>query len=215
MKKLAVLVCLGALESAGFAQGSVNFFNTATTLTSAWQYSTNGCGCYNFVRVLTSGPVGTWFYGLLIAPPGTTDPTAFSFSGAYATNSTVPGRFFGGTGVTVTGWAPGASMSYEVAIWSASSGHDWQPRWLRGDFFGEFGLSSIATGVVGGGGSPPVPPYNLFGGLTGIQTGFSTSEPIPEPSGVAVALSGAALLLQWHDRKLRLRKSIRIAKAQL
>jgi hypothetical protein len=102
-------------------------------------------------------------------------------------------------------------MSYEVAIWSASLGHDFQARWLTGNFpdapFGSylFGLSNIATGVSGGAGSPPTPPYNLFGGATGIAVylyaHWPGPTPIPEPTSVALAALGAAALLIFRRRK--------------
>jgi hypothetical protein len=51
----------------------------------------------------------------------------------------------------------------------------WNPAWLEGNFsrFGWFGLSSIGTGAAGGtDGTTALFPLNLFGGPTGIQTGF-------------------------------------------
>jgi len=197
MKKLAAILCLSALTTGAFAQGLVNFFNSSSTLSSA---TVNG------VSAATSGAAGSYYYGLLTAPTAT---GPFTFSGAYATNLAVAGRFTGGANVAVTGWAAGATASYEVAIWSASLGHDFQAGWLTGNFGNApagsvFGLSSIATGISGGAGVPASPSYNLFGGATGIQTGFNAAEVggvVPEPTSMALAGLGAAALLIFRRRK--------------
>jgi hypothetical protein len=205
MKKLAAILCLSALTTGAFAQGLVNFINTSTTLSSA---TVNG------TSAATSGNPGSYYYGLLLAAAGTTDPKAFTFSGMYATNLSAAGRFNGGINQvvpTTPGWAAGASMSYEVAIWSSSLGHDWQAGWLQGNFPGApagsvFGLSSIATGISGGAGAPASPAYNLFGGATGLSTGFNANPiggtpPVPEPTSMALAGLGAAALLIFRRRK--------------
>jgi hypothetical protein len=87
-------------------------------------------------------------------------------------------------------------MSFFVAGWSSSLGHDWNQQWLNGKFgaLGYFGISSVATGVSGGPDLPPWPPLPLFGGPTGIQTGFVLS-PVPEPSVLSLEVAGALLLL--------------------
>jgi len=197
MKKLAAILCLSALTTGAFAQGLVNFFNSSSTLSSA---TVGG------VSAATSGAVGSYYYGLLTS----TSPNGpFTFSGAYATNLAAAGRFTGGANVAVTGWAAGATMSYEVAIWSSSLGHDFQAGWLTGNFgtaSGVFGLSGIATGASGGAGVPASPSYNLFGGATGLQNGFNatptgTTPIVPEPTSMALAGLGAAALLIFRRRK--------------
>jgi len=200
MKKLAAILCLSALTTGAFAQGLVNFFNSSTTLSS-----TSASG----TAVATSGAAGSYYYGLLTSD---TPTGAFTFSGAYATNLAVAGRFTGGANVAVTGWAAGATKSYEVAIWSASLGHDFNPAWLTASANdpvwgngGVFGLSSIATGISGGAGVPASPSYNLFGGATGIQNGFTANVVsggvVPEPTSMALAGLGAAALLIFRRRK--------------
>jgi len=200
MKKLAAVLCLSALTTGAFAQGLVNFINTATTQSSA---TVNG------VQGATSGAPGAYYYALLIANAGTTDPKAFTFSGLYATNLAAAGRFTGGNNKSVTGWDAGTSKSYEVAIWSASLGTSFNPTWLTlaandpawGNS-GVFGLSGIATGISGGAGSPASPSYNLFGGATGIASGFNaTPVGVPEPTSMALAGLGAAALLIFRRRK--------------
>jgi len=195
MKKLAAILCLSALTTGAFAQGLVTFLNTSTTLSSA---TVNG------VSANTSGAAGSYYYGLLISA---TANGPFTFSGLYATNLAAPGRFNGGNSIQCPGWAAGATMSYEVAVWSASLGQTWQNGWLTGTFTanGNFGLSGVATGVSGGLGAPATPSYNLFGGATGISSGFSAPAVgptvSPEPTSMALAGLGAAALLIFRRRK--------------
>src|SRR5579862_7957004 len=110
---------------------------------------------------------GTYYFSLLTAPPGTTDPTLFSFSGVYATNLSAAGRFFGGTFLAVPNWAVGTNKAFLIAGWSASLGVDWRQAWLNRTFTapGYFGLSSIGSGVAGGiidTNLPPLPPLVPF-----------------------------------------------------
>jgi hypothetical protein len=201
MKKLAAILCLSAVTTGAFAQGLVTFANSGSTLTTA---------TINNQTAATAGAVGSWYYGLLVAPAGTVDPKAFTFANVYATNLSTAGRLFGGVGVAATGWAAGANMSYEIAVWSSSLGHNWNAGWLTAGpndaiwgAGGNFGLSGIATGISGGAGSPASPPYNLFGGATGIASGFNAAAVggVPEPSSMALAGLGAAALLIFRRRK--------------
>ncbi|HLH57293.1 MAG TPA: PEP-CTERM sorting domain-containing protein [Verrucomicrobiae bacterium] len=195
MKLSVLLVSIVLLSRTLLAQGTVNFFNSDSTLISA---GAPGQG------VPITSPAGSYFFGLLLAPPGTTDPSHFSFTGIYATNvgGAFPGRISGGTDVRVPGWIEFGTMSFFVAGWSASLGHDWQQTWINGAFgtSGFFGQSAIATGMASGPTTPPNPPYNLFGGGTGIQTGFDLL-PVPEPSVWALVVAGGAMLLARHCRQ--------------
>jgi hypothetical protein len=143
MRKLAVMlgVCAGA--AGAFAQGTVTFFPTPSTLSSV--------GIIYGNTAATSGPVGSYYYGLLTAA---TPSGPFSFTGTYATNLVQAGYFGSPAARTVTGWAAGATMSYEVAAWSSNLGTTFNPSWLTGNFggvaYGSFGLSAVATGAAGG-----------------------------------------------------------------
>jgi hypothetical protein len=170
MRKLGAILCLSALTTGAGAQGLVNFINTATTLSSA---TVNG------TSAATSGPPGSYYYGLLTSPTPFGFPYTFTFTGLYATNLAAAGRFSGGLNVAVPDWPAGTTMSYVVVMWSASLGHDFQSGWLAGQFPDVpfypddrvFGASAIATGVSGGAGTPASPAYNLFGGATGLSRG--------------------------------------------
>ena len=192
MKKLAVMLCLSALTTGAFAQGLVNFFNTAGTLVSTGQPGNTAA--------LAAGNPGNYYFGLLTAPAGTTDPTKFTFSGAYGTNQTFAGRFTGGGGVAVTGWGAGVTMAFEVAGWSKGLGATFQSSWLTSLPSG-FGLSPIGSGAAGG--STPtgtLPNFNLFGG-SGLTSGFNIPVAVPEPTSMALAGLGAAALLIFRRRK--------------
>jgi hypothetical protein len=185
---ILALVCFSLLAVHG--QGTVNFINGPGTLVSVGPLGQ---------EALISGPVGSYYFGLLIAAPGTTQPSLFSFAGIYATNDAAfPGRLAGEfpTPTPVPGWGPGVPMSFLVAGWSSSLGHDWNQSWMSGIFAGpgDFGLSSIATGTSGGLGLPPTPGLDLFGGPTGIQTGFALL-PVPEPTGGGFAAAATIVIL--------------------
>jgi len=196
MKKLAVMLGVCAVAAGAFAQGTVQFFPTPSTLSSAKDAQGNVAA--------TSGAAGSYYYGLLTAA---TPNGPFTFTGTYATNLSQAGFFGSPAARTVTGWAPGATMSYEVAMWSSSLGTTWNPLWLVGNFrnaSGTFGLSTIATGAAGGLGVPATPPLSLFGS-TGISTGILGSPTggavVPEPTSMALAGLGAAALLIFRRRK--------------
>lgn len=180
MKILFGIWLAGLLELALPAQGIINFANNATTLVTAGPPAQTGFRWW-----------GPCYFGLLTAPLGTTDPTQFTFSGLYATNLPATGRFRGGMGVMVPGWLPGAPKSFLVAGWSADLGVYWNQNWLSGLFSntGYFGISSIGSAAAGG----SLPPLNLFGGSTGIQSGFTLAPvDVPEPSlGKLVVLAVA------------------------
>jgi hypothetical protein len=136
---ISLLFLMATWTTAG--QGLVTFLN--------WSNETVTAGSVG-QQTAISGPVGSYYFGLLIAAPGTADPSQFIFTDVYATNlNGAPGRLYGGSAVPVPGWFAGAEMSYMVAGWSASLGHDWSPQWQSGIFAttGYFGFSTVATGV--------------------------------------------------------------------
>jgi hypothetical protein len=189
MKKLAAMLCLGAMTTGAFAQGLVSFANNPQTLVSA-----NIAGN---VAALT-GPAGSYYFALLTAP-GAAGP--FTFANVYGTNlvNTSGGRFSGNTAgsVVVTGWAPGATLSYEVAAWESSLGPTFNAAWLTTHPNGLFGVSAVGSGVAGGG-AQSLPTLQLFGG-TGITAGFTLTS-VPEPTSMALVGLGAAALLIFRRR---------------
>ena len=81
----------------------------------------------------TSGPVGSYYYGMFMAPTIQTNVDAsfagWSFMGNYATNTAAPGRLWGNytidPGVIISGLQPGNIRNFLVVGWSANIGHDW------------------------------------------------------------------------------------------
>jgi hypothetical protein len=188
MKKLAALLCLGALATGAFAQGTVTFNNNPATLMSA----TIGGN----TAATAAGAAGSYYYGLLTSLTGAAG--SFTFSGVYGTNNAAAGRFTGGT-ATLASIAPGTAFSFEVAGWSASLGATFDPNWLTTAPNGLFGLSGVGTATAGGG-TPPAPPGIIFG-ATGLTSGFNMTSPVPEPTSMALAGLGAAALLIFRRRK--------------
>jgi hypothetical protein len=192
LKILAIVVCIFAPKGIVMGQGLVNFFNNATTLVS------------------TGGSTATYplYFGLFTAALGTTDYDLFTFSGLYGTNQATAGRFSGGSGVGVAGWAPGTSRSFYVLGWTAEFGRDAElALWIffhqpHLPFPGFVGRSPIGTGVAGGfDGAGTIPNLNIFG-LSTINSGFNLPPVFwPEPSSFALANLGAATFLFYRRRK--------------
>src|SRR2546430_14800775 len=122
MKRLAVTLCLSAVAVGAFAQGTVNFVNTSTTL-----FRTNSTGIGGTAGS-TANVGGQFYYAVFTAPSTVTSANAsdlltstWTFDGIYGTNIAAAGRLSGGNGVaTAQGWAPGATNSFLVAGWSAT-----------------------------------------------------------------------------------------------
>jgi len=225
MKKLALTLCLSAIAVGAFAQGTVNFVNTSTTLAR-----TNGAGM-GLGTGNTAPGAGGYYFAVFTANSSITSATAldllsssWTFTGLYGSNTaaTAGGRLSGGSGVAATqGWAPGATNSFLVAGWSSTLGHDWNTiaAQLNGSTFsggvyrgsnwaqtgGYFGLSAVGFGAAGGG-TAGLPAFALFGPAN--AQGNPIASPfdlfvtnVPEPTTFALAGLGAAALVIFRRRK--------------
>lgn len=194
MKKLAAILCLSALSTGAFAQGLINFFNSGTSLVSA--------GATAGTATAISGAPGAYYFALLTSPVGA---NTFTFANVMGTNQAVAGRFTGGANIQVAGWAAGTARDFEVAGWDQSLGAAFNPSWITtAPTTGFFGISALGTGQSGGfNGTGTLPNLNIFGGTTGIQTGFALTggAVVPEPTSMALAGLGAAALLIFRRRK--------------
>jgi len=200
MKKLAAILCLSAVTSGAFAQGTVAFANGPTTLIS---YSPSGSA-----QTLPASPVGSYYFGLLI---GSAAAGPFTFSGVIATNTAAGSKLGPGTyNPPVPGWAAQTSMFFEVAGWSASEGVTFKNSWLLANNTlapansavwtspGYAGLSNVGSGTSGGGVAPPLP---VFGGTGVGGIDLTPVGAVPEPTSMALAGLGAAALLIFRRRK--------------
>jgi len=196
MKTAATLALLALLGGNVLAQGLVKFSNSTSTLIS-----------YGYEGGPILGPLdpaSTYYFALLTAPLGTTDPQAFTFAGIYATNTaaTTGGRIQGGViaGVQVAGWPAGESRAFMVEGWDARLGTTWSPDIYRAwnDTQGYYwGLSPIGQGRAGGIDTNGLtfPAMNVFGSAPSLP-GFVLITWIPEPTtGTLTALAAASLLV--------------------
>jgi hypothetical protein len=186
MKKLILIATCMLASLAAYAQGTVTFANSASTL----------------VTFGTTADVPAALQGTSL-PTGTTavpsdfrvalywlNPTssAFEMLGGAASIAPVAGRFSNGT--RTTGGVAGATETFMVKAWSAGGTYSSYEAALAS------GLSSVYVGetasfsnATGGAGTPAGPPVPLSG-FTGLSV-----RPVPEPSIVALGLLGAAALL--------------------
>lgn len=208
MKRLlSLLPLLASVSLASATDGWVQFANTP--LTKVMTNSVYGGPATGPI----SGPVGSYYFALFIAPTsiltctGPDDPN-WTFTGYYATNMLTfsSGRLAGPPGpdaqydVQIAGYAPGTQANFLVRGWSADFGHDWsQVRqeldW--GAYGSYYAQSLIGTDIyladAGG------PYYDVFGATYGIP-GFTLNYMVPEPSSLALAGLGAVVLLFRRHR---------------
>lgn len=177
------------------AQGVVGFENGPDTLIST---NSNGGGPPSG---LMTGPVGSYYFALYSAPSGTTDPQLFTFTGAYATNTTTPGLLRDSYPATMTNVAPATTVSLLVRGWSANIGSDvtaLNAYLANPTFTAWYGESQIGLLEAGDpndiSGAPLVFGTLQFPGLVQIP-GFTLGVyPVPEPSGSALAGLTAVLI---------------------
>lgn len=193
---LVALYCSFALCNL-MAQGLVNFVNGPNSLVSV--------GPPGLAATMNGSP-GDYYFALLTSP---VDANTFTFSGVYGTNEAVAGLFSGGMGVVVNGWAPGTARDFLVVGWSAGFGPVFNPSWLTTPSWllppDSLGESAIGRGVAGGPTSSGVlPNLEIFGGPSGIQSGFLLLPPqVPEPPSMALAGLGAMALLMFSLPRAR------------
>jgi hypothetical protein len=198
MKKLAAILCLAALSTGAFAQGTVSILNGTSSLIS-YRASVGGA------TALLPTTANQYYFALLTAPLGVTDRAQYTFTGVIARNLASAGGIFGGAGVATTAgtWAVGVDQNYMLAGWdAANNGTTWNSAWLTGlPAAGWFGTSAVAHGVAGGAASGvTIPALNIFGGVPSLTTGFIL-EPVPEPTTMALVGLGAAAMLIFRRRK--------------
>jgi hypothetical protein len=186
MKALLLVAAILSAAVDVFAQGTVAFANTSTTLIT----TNNGPGGGSI-----SGNTGAYHYELMVAPLGTFDRYLF-IPIASATNSpSVAGRIFGGT-VTNTMVGPGGGFALYVRGWLAD-GPD-VDSYNKATFYGEtytvlqLAASGNPTTI------PPGTPASIFG--PGLLQGFFIGL-IPEPSSIALSLLGLGVIALFRRKR--------------
>lgn len=212
MKKILSTLAVVAVAGAAFAQGTVNFANSAGTPV---QFATTIGGAP------TSVPAAGGFVQLLWAPSGTalpnpwnpnSSPNLTAFLAANPGWNMVPnsikptisaGRFVGGT-LTVPTATPGAVVDAILIGWTGASA----------SFDAAYALAAAtpATAQVGMTGKFSLDTANPLASpvpetATALTTGLTTPTlltpvaQVPEPSTFALAGLGAAALLIFRRRK--------------
>jgi hypothetical protein len=186
MKKTILTTIATLVFAAGaFAQGTVNFNNSSTSLVTYGEGPNAGSS-------LPTG--GVFSVALYWAVQGTVDVNSFVQLGASAGIAPIPGRYSGGVRTTGAGTAPDGTGAFLVRAWSTADGASWEEASVKPGAWA--GTSGIFESATGGGGSPATLPV----ALSGSALPFSVSlVPVPEPSVIMLGLAGAGLL--WFRRK--------------
>jgi len=188
MKKI-LLACGLLLAAVGaYAQGTVAFANTSTSLITN---STTG---------LVIQPAGTFRIGLYAGSLGTAS-NSLTLVGL-ATNNALAGRFSGGNPFTLPTqgslYDGSQTITFQVRAWSFSSGLDYDT--AKTDPNALTGVSVVGTvtpNPVGSGSPTPV----LFGTAAGNVQGFTVVPNVPEPSSIAIGLLGLGAIALFRRRK--------------
>jgi hypothetical protein len=194
--KVSPILLLGILFTlSAFAQGTVNFVNTANTFiyTNSQSFPPPG-QLPNQVGLMTGD--GQYTIGLYVAPAGTTDPNSFTLMGPTTfSHGGIGSGWFNGGFVRIAD-NTGDPIAFQVRAWSTFAGltYDQALSSCCGAYVGSSAIGAVtpAMGLT--------PPARLFGvdptqiGFTLVPIGFDPSaSPVPEPSSAWLLLIGAAL----------------------
>jgi len=183
-KTVATILTAAALVGSAYAQGTVTFNNSATSLVNKWTSMTDPTPVVM--------PVGGGHVELLWAATGTTDVTLFS-SVSITDFHTAPGRFSGGA-VTVPTAVAGGGAAFVIRGWTGSS-LTWAGINGATDMQGYSSIFSLAAT-----GNPTTVPAGTPVAITPAFTGLTVGV-VPEPSSMVLAGLGAASLLMFRRRK--------------
>jgi hypothetical protein len=201
MKKTLLLLGLMVLPVALFAQGTVNFANTGTTLMTTNSGNPPPPG----QPVNATGPTtgaGQYTIGLYIAPQGTTDPAAFTLMGptTLSQSGLGNGRFNGNPlpNNFVVSNNTSQTIAFQVRAWSTFAGSTYELALANSDLRRYLGATTIGE-VTPATGLTPTPA--LFGTAAGQVGGFVLAPVIPEPSSIALGLLGLGAIALFRRRK--------------
>jgi len=184
MKKLLLTLALAAAVTAAYAQGTVQFVNSALT-----RVTQQGIG-----NVPTTAAFN---YGLFW---GTSQTGPFTLVQPLGTSSTATaGLIGGGAGAVyaVTGSTEGQSVWLQVKGWDASFGNDWLAASTGGLWFGQTDVRQVTLGPTAG---PGTVIWQTASGTNPNRFNPLVLLPVPEPSTLALAGLGAAALMIFRRR---------------
>ena len=188
MKKLIPFLVLLAGATVAMAQGTVNFANNVAFTTTA--PTPPGRLVYNTDNT-------TLLVGSDLAQPATFVAQLYygANAGSLAAHTAAPARFRPGTsgpGIwlggtrTLTGFAPGTTLTLEVRAWDMRTGATWDAAGLRGQ-------SGTFTYTI------PLDPLSAPAAyFMENMRGFSL---VPEPSVIGLGLIGVGALFMLRRRK--------------
>ncbi|MBA4148476.1 MAG: PEP-CTERM sorting domain-containing protein [Verrucomicrobia bacterium] len=180
MKKFLIIAFASLLSVSAFAQGTVNFNNSASSLIIDPR---TGVG---------AAAGGAFTVALYWGVAGTTDASALVQIGATGLVNPTPGRYSAGTRTTGVGTAPGANAVFQVRAWETSGGSTWDQALASGVYYGS---SALFTSATGGAGEPPSAAVSLSATVPGFTM-------VPEPSTFALGALGLGALLMVRRRKV-------------
>jgi hypothetical protein len=215
MKKLIGILAIAALTSSAFAQGTVAFQNSSTTLVKQWTSTNNSAlitvpksgGKVELVIAAKGAAVNPFLtMGALGVSAHYTSMSAFlAANTAWSENATASitslsaGQFNGG-GVTLAGIAGGAQADYFILGWTGNyANFDAALTAARLDNSVSFlGQTAVITTLTG---NPSLTPPGSATALTDTFTGMTLAPlVVPEPTSFALAGLGLAALLAFRRR---------------
>jgi hypothetical protein len=202
MKKLLTLAALVGATTVSFAQGTVNFANSASTLISAGGVAAplSGVVPINYMLFLApsttvnaAGQASTFTDPVFQTPSGVGNVNSATAAGRMPTLNGYVTTGSGTVDFLVRGWSANAGATWAAALAFYNNGNPAADMWI--------GQSLIGNDIVLGGGATPA--TTLFGAGASSVGGFNLSliPAIPEPSSMVLAGLGAASLLLFRRRK--------------
>jgi len=205
MKKLFTLTALIGFHALAFGEGTMVWNNTSSTL-----IIDATIGGAMPVRV---SPQTTYYFGLFIAPYGTPAPLP-GLAGVYDPNwqnvvsYTMNSTAVGGAGrmqnpgtTTISGYAPGETVSFIIRGWQSSAGvADWQAAKVGLTLY-NYGQSDLGYVPLGGGVLPNWTAFGLVHEAYVKQIGGFVIG-VPEPSNLVLIGLGAVASLVFRRKRL-------------
>ena len=192
MKKIIATMIGLATAISLHAQGTVAFANTTLTKITS------------IAQPLGISPANAFHIGLYVGPRGTLEDNLVLVSSGATGNAPIAGLFNGGNPFTLPApFALGSEIAFQVRAWSTAGGNSYEAAvasGIAGILVGKSAMGSsfvnpnpaLASNLPGGGAAPAMV---LFGTTFQGQIGGFSVALVPEPSTIALALLGGALLL--------------------